>query len=83
MQIEDGGNLLLLQVETSLKRSFQVDITPQIKLAPDSKPERLIVKKMPQLRNQVTANYQQLVVGISGCRLIRLGAPTPRPSNSR
>jgi hypothetical protein len=76
VQIEDGGNLLLLQVETSLKRSFQVDITPQIKLAPDSKPERLIVKKMPQLLNQVTANYQQLLLGTQQMReLIRRGAP--------
>ena len=76
VQIEDGGNLLTLQVETSLKRSFQVDITPHIKLTPDSKPERLIVKKMPQLLIQVTTNYQQLMLGIQRMReLIRLGAP--------
>ena len=68
VQIEDGGTLLLLRVETRLTRSFRVDITPHIRLTPEAKPERLIFKKLPQLQAQVTANHQQLLLAAQQLR---------------
>jgi len=52
VKLEDGGGLLSLQVETSLKRSFQVTLTPHVKMTPQGKPERLNIRKMDQVKKQ-------------------------------
>lgn len=52
VRLEDGGGLLSLHVETSLKRSLQVTLTPHVKLSNDGKPEKLNIRKIEQVKKQ-------------------------------
>jgi hypothetical protein len=53
VRVEEGGGLLSLQVETSLKRSLQVTLTPHVKLTADGKPQRLNVRMITQNKTQL------------------------------
>jgi len=64
VKLEDGGGLLSLQVETSLKSSLQVTLTPHVKLVPNREPERLNKRKITQLKTQgqqAVQNVQNMV----------------------
>ncbi|MBC8871314.1 MAG: protein kinase [Planctomycetes bacterium] len=50
VKLEDGGGLLVLKLESSLKRSLQVTLMPHIKSSPDGKPERLNVRMIQQTK---------------------------------
>jgi len=59
VKIEDGGGLLSLKVETSLKKKLQITVTPHIKLSADTKPEKLNVRKLQQYTKTAQTATQQ------------------------
>lgn len=64
VRLDDGGGMLSLQVETSLKRSFQVSLTPYMKLSPDVKPEKLSTRNLQRYKTVVQSEMQQLQFNI-------------------
>ncbi len=48
IRVEDGGGLLSLKLDASLKRDFQLTATPHIKLSPDAPKPDKFVKRMFQ-----------------------------------
>ena len=59
VQLENGGGLLSLKVETSVKKNLHVTVTPHVKLAADAKPEKLNVRKLQQYKQTMQAGVQQ------------------------
>lgn len=64
VRLDDGGGMLSLQVETSLKRSFQVSLAPYMKLSPDVKPEKLSTRNLQRYKTVVQSEMQQLQFNI-------------------
>lgn len=60
VKVEDGGGLLSLKIDASLKRDFQLTATPYIKMSPEAaKPEKFIKRMFQTNVKNAEAQSQQ------------------------
>jgi hypothetical protein len=78
VDLEDGGGLLTLKVETAMKRTLRVTVTPHVKSPPDGKPKRLVVKELRTAMTQLAAEERKLTLGVQQGKLLAGQAPTAR-----
>jgi hypothetical protein len=65
LTIEDAGSLLVLKVETAVRRGIiSVEVGPHFQRAATAKPETFVVKRFPQVMNDATKYGQNLQIGI-------------------
>ncbi len=63
--IEDGGNLLYLRVECTLRRTaLSLEVTPHLLRSASAKPDPLIVRRFPQMMKEAQQFGQNLQVEI-------------------
>jgi hypothetical protein len=62
IKLQDGGGIVSLRVETDMKRDLQMTITPHVRLNPDGKPDRLVVRQIQQVKSNLQAAVNQLSV---------------------
>ncbi|MCH5373601.1 MAG: CHRD domain-containing protein, partial [Planctomycetes bacterium] len=60
LTVDDGGGLLTLKLQTSLKRGLTLDVSPHIQPPGVVEPQPLVVKKLPQQVNFAMARLQAL-----------------------
>jgi hypothetical protein len=60
VKIEDGAGILSLKVDATMKRDFQVSVTPHIKLTqdPNAKPEKFNRRALQQATTRLTSEEQ-------------------------
>jgi hypothetical protein len=54
VRIEDGGGMLTLKLETSMRRNLQVSVEPHIKPTPDVQPQKFSERVLKQYLTQAT-----------------------------
>ena len=59
IKLQDGGGMVSLKVETDMKRDLQMTFTPHVRLNPDGKPERLVVRQVQSAKTQLQAAVNQ------------------------
>jgi hypothetical protein len=78
VDIEDGGGLLTLKVETTMKRALRVEVVPHVKSPPDGKPQKLIARQLPQIIAQMVAQERQLAFNVQQGNQMADQAPSAR-----
>ena len=80
VKLEDGGGLLTLHLETSLKRTgLQVTVVPFVKFGETSKPERLNRRQLEQYKQRLEGEIQRLQAGLTQAKQMPKGkADDPR-----
>jgi len=78
VDLEDGGGLLTLKVETAMKRTLHMSVTPHVKSLTDGKPQKLIVRQLSQLITQMVTQERQLVFKVQQGTQMAPQAPTAR-----
>jgi hypothetical protein len=67
IRVEDGGGLLSLKLDASLKRDFQLSATPHIKLSPDAaKPDKFVKRMFQDSLKKVEMISQQATTYVEG-----------------
>ena len=60
VRIEDGGGMVSLKLETSMRRNLQVSVEPHIKPMPDAQPQKFSERVLKQYLTQATQAQQGL-----------------------
>jgi hypothetical protein len=63
--IEDGGEMLVLRVECTVRRAaLSLEVSPHLLRTPTAKPEPLVVRRFPQMLKDATLSGQNLQLQI-------------------
>ncbi|MCH5372780.1 MAG: protein kinase, partial [Planctomycetes bacterium] len=76
VKLEDGGGMLSLNVETDLRKDFQITVLPYVRWTPDAKPEKLIVRKLPAAKSMLAGTVQRWAAAVQqGQAIMKSKAP--------